>query len=133
MVHQTYRVDYQETFALVAKVNTRSILSSCATNSVLGLQQLNIKNALLHEDLEEEIYMKIPPRFNVKESKRKGCRLTKAFYKLKQSPKACFARFSRFHFLGISKAMLTTPYYSNIMNSLSMLMIQQRLRMIRRK
>ena len=56
---QTYGVDYQETFALVAKMNTIRILLSLATHYNWQLLQYNVKNAFLHGDLDEEIYMNI--------------------------------------------------------------------------
>ena len=49
---QTYGVDYQETFTSIAKMNTIGILLSLATNFGWSLQQLDVKNAFLHGDLE---------------------------------------------------------------------------------
>ena len=61
---QTYGVDYVETFAPVAKLNTVRILLSLAANLNWTLQQFDVKNAFLHGDLEEEAYMEPPPSFN---------------------------------------------------------------------
>ena len=58
---QTYGVDYQETFAPVAKMNTVRILLSLAAIFGWSLQQFDVKNAFLHGDLSEEIYMSPPP------------------------------------------------------------------------
>ncbi len=52
---QAYGVDYQETFALVAKINTIRILLSCAANLEWDLQQFDIKNEFLYGYLEEEV------------------------------------------------------------------------------
>uniref|UniRef100_A0A6N2MRA1 Integrase catalytic domain-containing protein n=1 Tax=Salix viminalis TaxID=40686 RepID=A0A6N2MRA1_SALVM len=52
---------YQETFAPVAKMNTIWILISIAVNRDWTLQQFNVKNAFLNGDLEEEVYMELPP------------------------------------------------------------------------
>lgn len=57
---QSYGIDYQETFALVAKLNTVLVLLSLAANLDWKLHQLDIKNAFLNGDLEEEVYMSIP-------------------------------------------------------------------------
>ncbi|RVW46787.1 Retrovirus-related Pol polyprotein from transposon RE1 [Vitis vinifera] len=60
---QTYGVDYQEIFALVAKMNTVRILLSLVAHYNWQLLQHDVKNAFLHGDLDEEIYMNIPPGF----------------------------------------------------------------------
>ena len=53
----------QETFAQVAKMNTVRILLSLATYYNWQLLQYDVKNAFLHGDLDEKIYMNIPPGF----------------------------------------------------------------------
>ena len=84
---QTYGIDYDETFAPVAKMNTVRVLISCATNFGWPLHQLDVKNAFLHGDLQEEVYMKIPPGLASAETEGKVCRLKKSLYGLKQSPR----------------------------------------------
>lgn len=92
---QTYGVDYLETFAPVAKMNTVRVLLSLAANLDWSLQQFDVKNAFLHGELEEEIYMDIPPGFGINLKGNKVCKLKKALYGLKQSPRAWFGRFAR--------------------------------------
>ena len=93
---QTYGIDYQETFAPVAKSNTIRVLLSLASNLDWPLYQLDVKNAFLNGDLKEEVYMEIPPGFNEEYEAGKICKLKKALYGLKQSPRAWFDRFNRF-------------------------------------
>lgn len=82
---QTYGVDYHETFSPVAKLNTIRVLLSLAMNLDWPLHQFDVKNAFLHEDLEEEIYMDVPPRY-VATSGKVVCKLQRTLYGLKQSP-----------------------------------------------
>ncbi|CAL2271707.1 unnamed protein product [Prunus armeniaca] len=90
---QTYGIDYEETFALVAKLNTVRVLLSLAANLDWPLHQFDVKNAFLHGELTEEVYMDIPPSYNTTQTGT-VCRLRKALYGLKQSPRAWFGRFT---------------------------------------
>ena len=58
------------------------------------MQQYDVKNVFFHGELEEEIYMSIPPRLSGSDG-NKVCRLKKTLYGLKQSPSAWFGRFSK--------------------------------------
>jgi hypothetical protein len=89
---QTYGIDYEETFAHVAKMKSVRVLISCAANCGWNLHQLDVKNAFLHGDLQEEIYMHIPPGFESNQTKNKLLRLYRSLYGLKQSPRAWFDR-----------------------------------------
>jgi hypothetical protein len=75
--NQTHGVDYDETFAPVAKMNTIRTLISIAANKGWKLYQMDVKNAFLHGDLHEEVYMEVPPGFSSKETEGKVCRLKK--------------------------------------------------------
>ena len=89
----TYGIDYDETFAPVAKMGTVRTLISCAANFGWPLHQLDVKNAFLHGDLQEEVYMKIPSGFGNEQTLGKVCKLKKSLYGLKQSQQAWFDRF----------------------------------------
>ena len=92
---QTYGIDYNGTFAPVAKLNTVQVLLSLAANLDWDLQQLDVKNAFLNGDLEEEAYMELPLGFDEDRKNGTVCRLKKALYGLKQSPRAWFGRFTK--------------------------------------
>ncbi|KAK4410342.1 Retrovirus-related Pol polyprotein from transposon RE1 [Sesamum angolense] len=60
------------------------------------MYQMDIKNAFLYGDLNETVYMEQPPGYVAQgEKQRMVCKLKKAIYGLKQSPRAWFDKFSR--------------------------------------
>ena len=92
---QTYGIDNEETFAPIAKMNSIWVLISLASNQDWPLHQFDVKNAFLHGDLEEEVYMELPLSLKLPASNGKVCKLKKVLNGLKQSPRAWFERFSR--------------------------------------
>lgn len=92
---QTYGIDYQETFAPVAKINCIRVLLSITVNFDWPLYQLDVKNAFLNGELEEDVFMNLPPGFEANLRSNKVCRLKKSLYGLKQSPKAWFEHFGK--------------------------------------
>ncbi|KAL0446503.1 UNVERIFIED_CONTAM: Retrovirus-related Pol polyprotein from transposon RE2 [Sesamum latifolium] len=91
---QTYGVDYFETFFPVACLNSIRILFSLAVNLSWPMYQMDIKNAFLYGDLNETVYMDQPPGYVAQGRKqRMVCKLKKAIYGLKQSPRAWLDKF----------------------------------------
>jgi hypothetical protein len=54
---QAYGINYEETFAPVAKMTTIRTIMAIAASKRWSLHQMDVKNAFLHEDLKENIYM----------------------------------------------------------------------------
>lgn len=77
---QTYRIDYQETFAPIAKLNTIWVLLSLDVNLDWSLHQLGVQNAFLNGYLEEEMYMEIPSSIETRSNINKVYRLKKSLY-----------------------------------------------------
>lgn len=89
-----YGIDYQEKFSPIAKLDTVRVLLSLAANLDWPLHQFDVKNAFLHGDLKEEVFMDIPPGYTTSPNGKFVCKLQKALYGLKQSPRAWFGRFT---------------------------------------
>ncbi|KAD7478862.1 hypothetical protein E3N88_01998 [Mikania micrantha] len=86
-------VDYHDTFAPVAKLVTMRALLVLAVKRSWYTHQLDVNNAFLHGDLEEEVYMKVPQGF-ARENESRVCRLRKSIYGLKQASRNRYHKFT---------------------------------------
>jgi hypothetical protein len=97
---QEHGIDYEETFAPVAKMTTVQLIIAIVASKGWSLRQMDVKNAFLHGDLQEEIYMTPPPGF-FSTTSTDVCKLKRSLYGLKQAPHAWFDKF-RSTLLGFS-------------------------------
>lgn len=93
---QEHGIDYEDTFSPVAKLNTVRILLAIAASKRWKLHQMDVKNAFLYGDLDHTIHMEQPKGFENKMFPNHVCRLQKAIYGLKQSPRAWFGKMGEF-------------------------------------
>ena len=91
---QTYVIDFEETFSPVAKMATVRAIIVMAAAKGWDLQQMDVKNAFLNGDLQEEVYMEQPKGYVHPEFVHYVCRLKKDLYGLKQAPRAWTDRMS---------------------------------------
>ena len=89
-------MDFDEIFAPVVKMESIRTVLSIVANMDLEVEQLDIKTAFLHGDLEEEIYMHQPKGFVEKGKENLVCRLRKSLYGLKQAPQQWYRKFESF-------------------------------------
>jgi len=85
---QTYGIDYEETYSLVAKMTTVRAIIAMEAAKGWSLHQMDVKNVFLHGDLEEEVYMEQRPGYVDQTHPNLVCRLKKALNGLKQAPRA---------------------------------------------
>ncbi|RVW33419.1 Retrovirus-related Pol polyprotein from transposon TNT 1-94 [Vitis vinifera] len=89
---QQPNVDFHETFAPVARLDTIRNYYYMAAQKGWLLYQLDIKSAFLNGKLEEEIYVEQPQGFVVDGEENKVYKLKKALYGLKQAPRAWYTQ-----------------------------------------
>ncbi|GJR75250.1 retrovirus-related pol polyprotein from transposon TNT 1-94, partial [Tanacetum coccineum] len=86
---QEERIDYDETFAPVARLEAIRIFLTYAAYMGFMVYQMDVKSAFLNGKISEEVYVQQPPGFESSEFPNHVCKLDKALYGLKQALRAC--------------------------------------------
>jgi hypothetical protein len=110
-------IDYEETFAPVARYTSIKTIIDLATKMKWKLHQMDVKTAFLNGVIEEEVYIEQPQGFEVEDRKTHVCKLKKVLYRLKQASRAWYGRIDSFlTSLGFSKSKADSNLYFKVMN-----------------
>eukprot|EP00253_Pinus_taeda_P032123 PITA_32123 len=85
-------IDYEETFAPVARYTSIRAVISLVARMGWEIHQMDVKTTFLNGVIEEEVYIEQPEGFETHEKNSNVCRLKKALYGLKQAPRAWYGQ-----------------------------------------
>jgi hypothetical protein len=100
---QVAGLDFEETFAPVARLESIRILLAYATHHSFSLFQMDMKSALLNGPIKEEVYVEQPPGFEDNRYPDHVYKLSKVLYGLKQAPRAWYDALDIFLLLMLSR------------------------------
>ncbi|GKB52274.1 retrovirus-related pol polyprotein from transposon TNT 1-94, partial [Tanacetum coccineum] len=89
-------IDFEESFALVARLDAIRIFLAYATHMNMVVYQMDVKTAFLNDILREEVYVSQLEGFVDQYNPNYVYKLKKALYGLKQAPRAWFDLLSKF-------------------------------------
>jgi hypothetical protein len=93
---QVASLDFEETFAPVARLESIQILLAYASHHSFRLFQIDVKSAFLNGPIKEEVYVEQPPGFEDDKYPDHVFKISKALYGLKQAPRAWYECLSDF-------------------------------------
>lgn len=109
---QIFGVDYSETFAPVARLETIRLLLAISAQKGWKVFHLDVKSAFLNGELQEEIYVEQPEGFIIQGEEDKVYLLKKALYGLKQSSRVWYSKIDDYLLnLGFEKSLSDFTLY----------------------
>nr|GFB30160.1 hypothetical protein [Tanacetum cinerariifolium] len=100
LVDRVYRqeeeIDFEESFALVARLETIRIFLAYAAHKIMVVYQMDVKTTFLNGNLTEKVYVSQPDGFVDQDNPNHVYKLKKALYGLKQAPRAWYDMLSSF-------------------------------------
>ncbi|GKV13735.1 hypothetical protein SLEP1_g24719 [Rubroshorea leprosula] len=105
-------IDFDETFAPVARLEAIRMLLTFACFKGFTLYQMDVKSAFLNGYIQEEVYVEQPPGFEDPSYPNHVYKPSKALYGLKQAPRAWYERLSSFLLAnGFSRGRVDTTLF----------------------
>ncbi|GJV67453.1 putative ribonuclease H-like domain-containing protein, partial [Tanacetum coccineum] len=89
-------IDYDEVFALVARIEAIGLFFAYASFMGFIVYQMDVKSAFLYGTIEEEVYVCQPPGFEDPQFPDKVYKVEKALYGLHQAPRAWYETLSTY-------------------------------------
>nr|GEU57851.1 hypothetical protein [Tanacetum cinerariifolium] len=89
-------IDFEESFALVARLEAIQIFLAYAVHKNMVVYQMDVKTVFLNCNLREEVYVTQPDGFVDQDKPNHMYKLKKALYGLKQAPRAWYYMLSSF-------------------------------------
>ena len=115
---QKYGIDYDETFAPVARFSSIRALLAMGAQFDLEIHQMDVKTAFFNGDIDTEIFMKQPDGYQEKGKEHLVCRLNKSIYGLKQAGRAWYEKINHELLnLGMKQSQSDNCIYTKITNS----------------
>nr|AAT76321.1 putative integrase [Oryza sativa Japonica Group]ABF97341.1 retrotransposon protein, putative, unclassified [Oryza sativa Japonica Group] len=93
---QVEGLDFDETFAPIARIEAIRLLLAFAASKGFKLYQMDVKSAFLNGFIQEKVYVKQPPGFENPDFPNHVFKLSKALYGLKQAPRPWYDRLKNF-------------------------------------
>ena len=117
--NQEFGIDFEESFAPVARLEAIRILLSYASNKGFKLQQMDVKSAFLNGYIKEDVYVEQPLGFECIDFPNHVYKLDKALYGLKQAPRAWYDRLSSYlQGLGYSRGKVDPTLFTKFENKI---------------
>jgi hypothetical protein len=109
---QVTGLDFEETFAPVARLESIRILLAYAAHHSFKLFQMDVKSAFLNGPIKEKVYVEQPPGFEDDRYLKHVYKLSKALYKLKQAQEHGMNALEIFLLLMLSRLGKLIPLFS---------------------
>nr|GEW20902.1 hypothetical protein [Tanacetum cinerariifolium] len=94
--HQEEVIDFEESFALVARLEAIRIFLAYAAHKNMVVYQIDVKTTCLNGNMREEVYVSQSDRFVDPNNPNHVYKLKKALYRLKKAPHAWYDMLSSF-------------------------------------